>query len=122
MQVGVPPPTTIDAYISQFPKDIQILLNNVRKTIKQSAPNASEAIKYQMPTFVLQKNLVHFAACKDHLGFYPTPSAIMAFADDLKDYKTSKGAIQFPLDKPIPFELIQKIVLFRVGEVEGKQK
>ncbi|AOA02590.1 iron chaperone [Carnobacterium maltaromaticum] len=107
---------SIDAYISQFPLDIQLILKKLRKVIKEAAPESSEKISYQMPTFVLNGNLVHFAAQKKHIGFYPTPSAILAFEEALKDYKTSKGAIQFPFDKTIPYELVREIVLFRVAE------
>jgi uncharacterized protein YdhG (YjbR/CyaY superfamily) len=112
----------IDKYISDFPKEVQVLLKQVRATIKQAAPESTEAIKYAMPTFVLNGNLVHFAAFKNHIGFYPTPSGIENFKDELSEYKTSKGAIQFPLDKPIPLELISKIVKFRVKENLNKTK
>ena len=112
---------SIDAYISQFPLDIQLILKKLRKVIKEAAPESSEKISYQMPTFVLNGNLIHFAAQKKHIGFYPTPSAIIAFEEALKDYKTSKGAIQFPFDKPIPYELVREIVLFRVAENKLKQ-
>lgn len=107
---------TIDEYIATFPKEIQPKLQDIRQTIKQAAPNAQEAISYQMPAFKQKGNLVWFAAFKQHIGFYPTPSAIVAFKDKLTLYKTSKGAIQFPIDQPIPLELIKEIVHFRVKE------
>lgn len=106
----------IDEYILQFSKDLQEKLNKIRAVIKESAPNASEKISYGMPTFYLNGNLVHFAAFKQHIGFYPTPSAVDFFENELKGYKTSKGAIQFPYNIPIPYELIKKIVLFRIQE------
>ena len=111
---------TIDEYIKTFPTDIQEMLQNVRKIIHEAAPEATEAIKYGMPTFVLNKNLVHFAAFKKHIGFYPTPSGINAFDEELKQYPTSKGAIQFPLNRPIPYDLIRKITLHRVKEITKK--
>lgn len=109
----------IDAYISTFPANIQDLLNQMRQTIAQAAPQAVEKMSYGMPTFFLRKNLVHFAAAKNHIGFYPAPSGVLAFKDELAQYKTSKGAIQFPLDKPLPKELIARIVAFRVKENMG---
>lgn len=107
---------TIDEYIASFPKEIQTTLNELRATIGASAPGAEEKISYQMPTFALKGNLVHFAAMKNHIGFYPTPSGIQAFAQELSVYEGSKGAIRFPKDKPLPLELIGKIVKFRVTE------
>jgi len=106
----------IDEYISLFPKETQALLKQMRATIKEEAPDAEEAIKYQMPTFVLKGNLVHFAAYTNHIEFYPVPTGIEKFKKELSHYKTSKGAVQFPLDKPLPLLLIRKIVKFRVGE------
>ncbi len=94
----------------------QDLLFDIYQAIKQIAPGASEKMSYGMPTFYLNGNLVHFAAYKNHIGFYPAPSGISNFYEELKPYKTSKGAIQFPLDKPIPLDLIQKITAFRVQE------
>jgi len=117
---------TIDEYILLFPPKIQEILNMLREVIKESAPNAKEKISYQMPTFVLNGNLVHFAAHKNHIGFYPTPSGINAFKQELSDYKGAKGSIQFPIEKPLPYHLISKIVKFRVAEnikrAEGKLK
>ena len=107
--------TNIDTYISTFPKDVQEILEKIRKLIHEEAPEAEEAISYGMPTFKLNgKNLVHFAGWQKHIGFYPTPSGIESFQQELAPYAGSKGSIQFPLDKPIPFELIRKIVKFRV--------
>jgi uncharacterized protein YdhG (YjbR/CyaY superfamily) len=102
-------------YITQS-TEIQNLLSQIYLAIKQVAPDASEKMSYGMPTFYLNGNLVHFAAYKNHIGFYPAPSGISNFSEELKPYKTSKGAIQFPLDKPIPLDLIQKITAFRVQE------
>jgi uncharacterized protein YdhG (YjbR/CyaY superfamily) len=115
-------PTSIDEYIANFPKDIQVILKKVRATIKKAAPKAEEAIKYQMPTFVLEGNLVHFAAFKSHIGFYPVPSGIEKFKKELSVYKGAKGSVQFPLDQPIPYELIGKITKFRVQENLNKAK
>lgn len=110
------PNNDIDKYISGFPKEIQVLLQQIRKTIRQAAPEAEEAIKYAMPTFVLNGNLVHYAAFRNHIGFYPVPSGIEAFKKELSVYKGAKGSVQFPLDKPMPLGLITKIVKFRVQE------
>ena len=111
---------TIDAYISSFPPDVRRILSALRATIRNAAPAANEKISYGMPTFDYNGNLVHFAAFKQHIGFYPTPSGIKAFEDELKRYKTSKGAVQFPLDGPLPMELIARMVKFRVGENDGR--
>ena len=115
---------TIDEYISLFPKNIQEILEKIRHTIKKSAPQAEETISYQMPAFKLNGNLVYFAAFKDHIGFFPTSSGVAAFKKELSKYATSKGTIRFPLDKPIPFDLVRKIVQFRVQEnlAKGKNK
>jgi len=107
---------TIDEYIKIFPKDIQKLLGTIRQTIKKSAPVAEEAISYQIPTFKLKGNLVHFAAFKNHIGFYPRVSAMVAFKDKLSPYKVSRGTVQFQLNKAIPFDLIKEIVRFRIKE------
>ena len=109
-------PKTIDEYIASFPPDIQELLQQVRRRIKQAAPEAEETIKYQMPTFTLKGNLVHFAAFKNHIGFYPAPTGIEAFQDRLAAYHGAKGSVRFPLDQPIPFDLITDIVKFRAQE------
>jgi uncharacterized protein YdhG (YjbR/CyaY superfamily) len=116
------PPTTMDEYIAQFPAKIQDKLQKLRQTIKESAPEAGETIRYRIPTFTLHGNLVHFAAFRDHISFFPTSSGVVAFRDELSGYKTSKGTIQFPLDKPIPFDLVRKIVKFRVKENLAKRK
>jgi len=114
---------TIDEYIGTFPEDVQSILTRFRRTIKEIAPEAQEAIKYQLPTFVLNGNLVHFGAFKNHIGFYPTPTGTEAFKKELAPYKAAKGSIQFPLDQPIPWPLIRRIVEFRVKEnSERKQK
>lgn len=107
---------SIDEYIATFPEDIQALLEAVRATIKAAAPGAEERISYQMPTFVLNGNVVHFAALKNHIGFYPTSSGIEAFKDELSMYEGTKGSVKFPIDQPLPMELISKIVRFRVAE------
>lgn len=109
-------PKNIDEYIAGFSGDVQKILQTIRITIKKAAPDAEEAIKYQMPTFTLKGNLVHFAAFKKHIGFYPVPTGIEAFKQELSVYKGGKGSIQFPLDKPIPYDLISKVVKFRVQE------
>lgn len=111
---------SIDGYIAGFPPPVQVILERLRQTICKAAPQATEKISYQMPTFYLNGNLVHFAAYKNHIGFYPTPSGISVFLDELKAYKTSKGAVQFPLDKPLPLELVKRMVEFRVGENSRK--
>ena len=107
---------TIDEYISMFPDDVRTILNQVRQTIREAAPEAQETINYQMPTFTLNGNLVHFAAFKNHIGFYPTPTGIEAFKDELSVYKGAKGSVQFPLDQPMPLSLIRRIVEYRVKE------
>ena len=108
---------TLDEYIEAFPTNVQNLLEKMRKTIRKAAPEASEVISYQMPTFKLNgKNLVHFAAFKNHIGFYPIPSGIEAFKEELSQYKQGKGSVQFPIDKPIPYDLVEKVVKYRVKE------
>jgi uncharacterized protein YdhG (YjbR/CyaY superfamily) len=107
---------SIDQYIANFPEEIQKTLQELRATIKAAAPGAEEKISYQMPAFALKGNLVYFAALKNHIGFYPTPSGITAFKDELSKYESSKGAVKFPLDKPLPLKLIRKIVKYRVAE------
>jgi uncharacterized protein YdhG (YjbR/CyaY superfamily) len=113
-------PANIDAYISQFPPEIQLILNQLRNLILQAAPEAKEVISYQMPAFQYKGILVYFAAYSKHIGFYPTPNAIVKFKEELSIYKTSKGAIQFPINQPLPVDLITKMVQFRVRENEMK--
>ncbi len=113
---------TIDAYINTFPGDVQEILQKMRITIHKAAPKAEEAIKYSIPTFVLNGNLVHFGGFKNHIGFFPGPDGIANFKSELKKYKTSKGTIQFQLDKPIPYALITKIVKFRVKQNLVKER
>ena len=114
---------TIDAYLASFPKEVQGILEKIRQTIRKAAPGATEAISYQIPTFKLNgSNLVHFAAWKEHIGFYATPSGNVAFKNELARYKVAKGSIQFPLDEPIPYDLVAKITKFRVTETQVKKK
>jgi len=108
---------TVDDYIASFPKDLQVLLNNIRKTILEKAPQAIESISYGMPAYKTNgKPLVYFAAFKNHIGFYATPNGHSKFAKELSIYKSGKGSVQFPLDKPIPFDLIGRIVEFKIKE------
>ena len=106
--------STIDEHIAQFPEDIQKKLQQIRELVKSLAPGATETIAYGIPTFRLNGNLVYFAGYAQHIGFYPGSEAIEVFKQDLAGYKTSKGTIQFPLDQPLPLELIRKITLYRV--------
>ena len=110
----------MDEYIAGFPTDVQRILQEIRSVIRELAPNAEEALKYGIPTFVLHGNLVHFAAFKQHVGFYPTPSGVEKFKDELSSYRHAKGSIQFPLDEPVPFASIRKIVKYRVKEAGAK--
>ena len=114
------PPSAIDRYISRSPEAVRDVLEKVRAAIRKSAPEATETIKYGIPTFVLRENLVHFAAFKNHIGFYPTPSAIAAFRPQLSAYKSAKGSVQFPLAAAMPLKLIEQMVRFRVKEVRSK--
>jgi uncharacterized protein YdhG (YjbR/CyaY superfamily) len=109
-------PQTIDEYIAGFPPEVEEVLHKIRMTIHEAAPEATEKISYQMPTFYLKGNLVHFAAFKEHIGFYPVPTGIEKFKKELSVYKQGKGSVQFPLNQPMPYELITKIVKFRVKE------
>jgi len=113
---------TIDEYIEGFPKDIQGILEKLRVTIRKAAPEAEETINYAIPTFTLNGNLVHFAAAKYHIGFYPAPSGIKAFKKELSVYEGAKGSIKFPIDKPLPLSLVSKIVKFRMKENLEKTK
>ncbi|CAI6080760.1 iron chaperone [Cohnella sp. JJ-181] len=111
---------SIEDYIETFPPEIQLLLQAVRETIRSAAPEAKEKISYQMPTFDLHGNLVHFAAFKQHIGFYPGADGIAAFKDELSAYKGAKGSVQFPLDKPLPHELIGRIVVYRAAQNKSR--
>ncbi|MDH4058644.1 MAG: DUF1801 domain-containing protein [Cyclobacteriaceae bacterium] len=115
-------PTTIDEYIAMYPAKVQLILEKLRKTIKKAAPEAEEVISYAIPTFKLKGNLVHFGAYENHIGFYPAPSGIAAFKKELSGFEGGKGTIRFPLDKPIPFTLVSKIVAYRVNENLEKAK
>jgi uncharacterized protein YdhG (YjbR/CyaY superfamily) len=115
-------PRDMDEYIAGFPKDVQEILQKIRMTIHEAAPEAEEKISYQMPTFYLNGNLVHFAGFKEHIGFYPVPTGIEKFKKELSVYKQGKGSVQFPLDQPMPYGLITKIVKFRVKENLAKSK
>lgn len=116
MEAGKNSYQDIDQYIANFPAEVQAILEKIRQTIRQAAPEAAEAIKYQMPTFTLKGNLVHFAAHKNHVGFYPAPTGIEQFKDETSPYQSGKGTLQFPLSEPIPYDLISRIVTFRVQE------
>jgi uncharacterized protein YdhG (YjbR/CyaY superfamily) len=113
---------TIDEYIETFEPTIQKTLKEIRNFIKTEVPGATEKISYGMPTFYLNGNLVHFAAFKDHYGFFPSPSGIDAFEKELEPYRTGKGTLRFPIDKPVPWDIIRKIIQFRVKENSDKVK
>lgn len=119
-------PRNIDEYIAGFPDEVQEKLQRIRGAIRKAAPKAEETIKYAIPTFTLNGNLVHFAAYKNHIGFYPAPRALEEFSQELSQYERSKGAVRFPLDKPLPIGLIQRIVRYRVRKskeaAEDKRK
>lgn len=112
----------VTVFISKFPAKTRVILEKIRRTIQKAAPSAEEAMKYGIPTFTLNGNLVHFAGFKNHIGFYPAPSAIKVYKKELTGYGTSKGAIRFPMDKPIPYGLIMKITKFRVKENLAAEK
>jgi len=116
METNQTSPTTIDQYITGFPEDIQAILQKIRAVIQAAAPDAQEAISYAMPTFKLEGNLIHFAAFKNHIGLYPTPHGIEMFKEELSAYAGAKGSIRFPLDQPIPYDLIGKIAAARVQD------
>jgi len=120
MKIDQTGPKNIDEYIAGFPPEVQAILEKIRLTIRKAAPGAEETIKYQMPTFTLHGNLVYFAAFKTHIGFYPIPTGIEKFKKELAPFKQGKGSVQFPLDQPIPYSLISKIVKFRVQENVAK--
>lgn len=120
-----PTPSTVDAYIAQFAPDQQDIMRQVRTIVHEEAPQVEERMSWAMPTFFFHHNLVHFAMHKQHLGFYPGADGVAAFEEKLKDYHTSKGAIQFPISKPIPYDLIREITAFRVQQEQAwaeKQK
>lgn len=116
------PIKTIDEYIAGFPENVQKILQQVRATVHKAAPGAEETIKYTMPTFMLHGNLVGFAAWKNHIGFYPAPTGNPAFKKELAGYKTGRGSVQFPLDKPMPLRLITRIVKFQIERNLAKKK
>lgn len=113
---------SIDEYIAGFPEGTQRILEQIRATVKKAAPEADETIKYEMPTFTLKGNLIHFAAFKNHIGFYPIPKGNEELTKDLLVYRAAKGTLRFPIDKPIPLELISRVVKFRVKENQEKRK
>ena len=126
MPANKPTSKEIDKFISAYPEEVQVVLNKVRATIREAAPGAEETINYGIPTFTLNGNLVHFSGFKSHVGFYPTPSGVEKFKKELSKYEGAKGSVKFPLDQPIPYDLISKIVKFRVQEnltkAEAKKK
>ena len=123
MQEDQKPFLTIDEYIMNSPPGVREILEKMRAVIHEAAPHAEEAIRYGIPTFRLRgRNLVHFAAFQHHIGFYPIPSGIEAFKKELSVYKQGKGSVQFPLDQPVPYDLVKRITLFRVSEVENDAK
>jgi uncharacterized protein YdhG (YjbR/CyaY superfamily) len=126
MRIEQAAPKTIDEYIAGFPPDVQEALEKIRMTIREAAPGAEETISYRIPTFTLKGNLVHFGAFKEHIGFYPTSTGIERFKDELSAFEGARGTVRFPLDRPIPFDLISRIVEFRVREnldrAEAKKK
>lgn len=114
--------STIDEYIARFRPETQVLLESMRQVIRESAPDATEKISYQMPTYECYGNLVHFAAYDKHIGFYPAPSGMEAFSEELSHYKKGKGSLQFPMDQPLPLDLVRAIVRFRVDENMRKEE
>ena len=114
--------TTIDEYVASFSDDVQLLLQKIRHTIHEAAPEATEAIKYGIPTFILNGNLVHFGGYKSHIGFYPAPMGIEAFKEETAQYEAGKGTLRFPFDKPLPLDLVTRIVRFRVEKNLEKKK
>jgi uncharacterized protein YdhG (YjbR/CyaY superfamily) len=117
---GSEPTKDIDTYIAEHPDQVRELLSEIRAAIRRAAPDAIETIKYGIPTFVQGENLVHFAGFRKHIGFYPAPSGIAAFREELSRYKSAKGSVQFPLDEPLPLKLIGQIVRFRVKEAKAR--
>lgn len=116
MPIDKTPARTIDDFIARYPDEVRQILTQLREVIRQAAPAAEEAISYGIPTFRLHGNLVHFSAYARHIGFYPAPSGVEAFKEELRPYAQSKGAVQFPLDQPLPYDLVRRIVEFRVRE------
>ena len=112
----------VDDFIAKYPPDVQQILQKIRDIIREVAPEAQEKLNYGIPTFTLNGNLVHYSALKDHIGFYPTPSGIEKFKKQLSAYEGAKGSVKFPLDQPIPYDLIRKITEFRVKEQQAKSK
>ena len=122
MDAGKKQPKTIDEYIQTFPEEVQIILEKMRQTIRKAAPEAEEAISYQIPTFKLNGNLVHFAAFKNHVSFFPMARGVEAFKKELSRFKGSRGTVQFPLDRPVPYDLVRKITVFRRKESLEKMR
>jgi uncharacterized protein YdhG (YjbR/CyaY superfamily) len=120
MQTDKPKPTDIDSYIADFPEATQALLQQIRATIQAAAPEATETISYAIPTFVYYGNLVHFAGYKEHIGFYPGAAGIEAFKEDISKYKWAKGSVQFPLNEPLPLDLVTRIVNYRLAQNVAK--
>ena len=118
----MPAPVTIEEYIAQYPPDVRAILAQVRETIRREAPTASEKISYGLPTFYEGENIIHFGAARKHIGLYPGADGVAAFADRLTEYATSKGAIQFPLNRPIPYALIAEIAAYRVKMAKARKK
>lgn len=112
----------VDDFIARYPADVQEILQKIRGIIREAAPDAQEKLNYGIPTFTLNGNLVHYSALKNHIGFYPTPSGVEKFKKQLSNYSGAKGSVQFPLDQPIPYELIRSITEFRVKEQRAKNK
>jgi uncharacterized protein YdhG (YjbR/CyaY superfamily) len=120
MQTDKPKPTDIDSYIADFPETTQALLQQIRATIQAAAPEATETINYAIPTFVYHGNLVHFAGYKQHIGFYPGAAGIEAFKEEIRQYKWAKGSVQFPLNEPLPLDLVTRIVTYRLAQNAAK--
>ncbi|MBA2306052.1 MAG: DUF1801 domain-containing protein [Acidobacteria bacterium] len=116
MRTTQTPPRNIDEYIAAFPDDVQEVLEKIRLRIRKAAPDAEETVRYGLPTFRLEGNLVHFGAWREHVGFYPTPTGIEKFEKELSVYERAKGSVKFPLARPVPLALISRIVKFRVKE------
>lgn len=112
----------VDAYIASHPEDVRLMLEEIRQTIREAAPQAEETIDYGIPTYQLNGNVVHFGGFRHHIGFYPTPSGMIAFSKELKPYKQTRGTVKFPLDEPLPLDLVKRITSFRVNENKAKKK